>query len=211
MNSSSQPGTPQPVSALPKKSLFRRFAMILFAGFAVWALIVARQIASFAQIDETRPADVAIVLGAATRRERPSPVFRERINHAIDLYQRGLVDAIILTGGEGNGRQVADSEIAKVYALDNEVPEEIIFIETSSRDTQQNLEQAKIIMTSNSFSTALVVSDPLHMYRAMQIADDLGLDAYSSPTTTSRYDSSWTQSIFLIRETFQSIWYSLFR
>jgi vancomycin permeability regulator SanA len=38
------------------------------------------------------PADAAVVMGATVFRDRPSPVFRERINHAIDLYQEGMVE-----------------------------------------------------------------------------------------------------------------------
>jgi uncharacterized SAM-binding protein YcdF (DUF218 family) len=210
MTTSSPPGIPEHSSPRPKKSIVRKIAFLLLGALALWTFIVAWQITSFAQIDQTQPADVAIVLGAAIRRERPSPVFRERINHAIDLYQRGKVSAIILTGGIGDGRQVADSVIAKEYALENGIPEEVIFIERISRDTTENLDQAMLIMEQQSFSSALIVSDPLHMYRAMQIADDLGIDAFASPTTTSRYDSAWTQAFFLFREIFQSIHYSLF-
>ena len=209
MIASSQPSTPQVIAPRPKTSIFRKIGILLLSAFAIWVLIVAGQISSFAQVDEARPVDVAIVLGAATRREQPSPVFRERINHAIDLYQRGVVKAIILTGGIGDGRQIADSVIAKDYALENGIPEEAIFVETISHDTIENLNQAMLIMEQQSFTSALIVSDPLHMYRAMQIADDLGIDAYSSPTTTSRYDSAWTQAIFLFREIIQSMYYSL--
>ncbi|WP_052303999.1 YdcF family protein [Cellulophaga algicola] len=49
--------------------------------------------------------DVAIVLGAGTNIGKLSPVFKERINHSILLYNKGIVKKIILTGGFGKGQK----------------------------------------------------------------------------------------------------------
>jgi len=67
-------------------------------------------------------ADGAIVLGAAVWGKEPSPVFKERINHAIDLYQEGRVGKIILTGGFGEGSRLADSVVARRYAIRMGIP-----------------------------------------------------------------------------------------
>jgi uncharacterized SAM-binding protein YcdF (DUF218 family) len=159
-------------------------------------------IQSFSQVDETRSADVAIVLGAATYRNRPSPVFTERINHAIELYQRGWVKAIILTGGYGSGDVRADSEIARDYAIQRGIPESAIHIETVSTTTEENLAEAQHLMQNLGFETALVVSDPLHMYRSLKLAGELGIQAFSSPTKTSRYRTLRSQLFFLARESY---------
>ena len=61
--------------------------------------------------------------------------------------------------------------------------------------------------------TAIIVSDPLHMKRAMLLAEDAGIKAYSSPTPSTRYVSLRTKIPFLARETFYYIgyqWYRLF-
>lgn len=187
----------------------KRIALLAPIGLAVWALFTAFSIYSFAQLDETTPADAAIVLGAAVYREQPSPVFRERINHAITLYQQGTVDALIFTGGVGRNDDRAESEAAREYALAAGIPEEAIYIETISTDTFQNLEQAQLIMQRHGFGIALIVSDPLHMQRAMSIAEDLDIEAYSSPTTTSRYESLRSQIWFLVREVLFNMSYTL--
>jgi uncharacterized SAM-binding protein YcdF (DUF218 family) len=176
----------------------------------LWAIEVGIRIHSFSSMDETTDADVAIVLGAGTRNGRLSAVFRERIDHAIDLYRRGVVHAVILTGGVGRGQQMADSEVARSYVLEQGLPAEAVFIETSSEDTVQNLEEAQQLMTGNAWESCLIVSDPLHMYRAMLIANDLGLQASPSPTTTSRISSPWANAWFLMRETILVMQYSLF-
>jgi uncharacterized SAM-binding protein YcdF (DUF218 family) len=97
---------------------------------------------------------------------------------------------------------VAESEAARDYAIENGVPAERIRIETVSTDTEGNLSEAGKIISMMEFERVLIVSDPLHMLRAMTIAADLGLDAAASPTPTSRYESVRTQAIFLVREVY---------
>lgn len=184
----------------PRSALLPKILLAILLPLFAWGTIVAWQVYSFAQTDETGPADVAVVLGAGTRPDRPSPVFRERIDHAIDLYQRGLVQAIILTGGVGAGRLVADSEVARDYAIEQGMPAEAILIETNSETTLENLQEAQLIIQQQGFASALVVSDPLHLYRALAMARDLGLDARPSPTPTSRINSWWANLFFLARE-----------
>ncbi len=191
------------------KSALRRIFFILVGAAIIWWLATAVSVYTYAQLDETVPADTAIVLGAAAYRDRPSPVFRERINHAIALYEAGTVDAIIFTGGVGWNDNLAESETARQYAIEAGVPEDDIYIETLSTDTYENLVQAQQIMVALGFDDALIVSDPLHMQRAMLIADDLGLDAYSSPTTTSRYESARAQLWFLFREVLFNMSYAV--
>lgn len=184
-------------------------ALLGTSALLLWAALTAASVYAFAQADETVPADAAVVLGAAAYRNRPSPVFRERINHAIALYEQGTVDALIFTGGVGWNDQVAEAEVAREYALEAGVPEEAIFIETVSTDTYENLVQTRQIMRPQSFERLLIVSDPFHMQRAMTIAEDLDLNAYSSPTTTSRYESLPAQLWFLVREVFFNMSYTL--
>ncbi|CAG0959634.1 hypothetical protein ANRL2_00743 [Anaerolineae bacterium] len=150
----------------------------------------------------TGPADAAIVLGAAVYGERPSPVFRERINHAIDLYQDGSVKFLIFTGGVGNRDEIAEAEAARNYALRMGVPDDAILIETISTTTAENLKQAKRLVDEHQLGRVLVVSDPLHMKRAVSLARDVGLDAYPSPTPTTRYRTWRSQWSFLLRETY---------
>jgi len=152
--------------------------------------------------DETIKTDVAIVLGAGTDGILPSPVFKERLDHAIWLYQSDYVENLILTGGVSEGALRSDSAIARDYVLENGIPKQNIFIEEHSLITQQNLIYAQQIMEQNGFESVLIVSDPLHMKRAMLTASQLNMEAYSSPTTTTKYVTLKTQLPFLARETF---------
>ncbi|MBQ6935002.1 MAG: YdcF family protein [Clostridia bacterium] len=184
--------------------------VMLFISIA-FASVIAVSIWNYGEKDEKVPSDVAIVLGAAVWDGEVSPVYRERINHAITLYEDGFVDYIILTGGFGEGSYKSDSQVAKEYALSQGIPEESILIEEKSTITEENLEFSKEIMVENNLETAIIVSDPLHMKRSMLMAEDYNINAVSSPTTTSMYKSLKTKIPFLLREEFFYVGYCIVR
>ena len=165
-----------------------------------WFFYLAADIVMFSKLNSAPKSDVAIVLGAAIWDRSPSPVFEERIKHAIKLYRQGKVSKILFTGGIGKGKQHAESEIARDYARKNGVNAIDILIENKSRSTKQNLAEAKKILLSNDLTSVILISDPLHMRRSVKIATDMGLNVISSPTQTSRYKNVIVQLKFLLRE-----------
>ncbi|MBD0346725.1 MAG: YdcF family protein [Coleofasciculus sp. Co-bin14] len=156
-------------------------------------------------------ADAAIVLGAEVWGEEPSPVFRERINHGINLYKKQRVNKIIFTGGQGDGYVQTEAMVAKKYAIRQGVLELDILTETQSRTTYQNLYYAQQVAQKHQLSQFFIVSDPLHMKRAMLMAQGLGMKAYPSPTPTTKYKSLNNKLPFLLRETYFSIHYLISR
>ncbi|BCL34644.1 YdcF family protein [Nostoc sp. MS1] len=157
-------------------------------------------------------ADAAIVLGAAVWGKEPSPVFRERINHAINLYKNYSINKIIFTGGVGEVNEPAEAVVGQTYAITRRVTAADIFIETQSRTTYQNLKNAlEVVETHQELTKFLIVSDPLHLKRAVLMARNLGIDAYPSPTPTTRYRSFQSQMQFLMRETYFYLVYLIFK
>lgn len=192
----------------------KKIKWLLFSiGIVLILYILATTISiwNYGKIDEKQSADVAIVLGAATVNGAVTPVFQERINHGIWLYQNGFVKTLIFTGGIGEGNEKSDAWAAKQYAIEQGIPESVILLEEKSTITQENIENAKKIMDDNCYNTAIIVSDPLHMKRAMLMADDNGIKAYSSPTPTSRYITVKSKFSFLAREEFFYIGYRVYR
>ena len=188
---------------------------IILLSAAVLTLIciisVGISISSYAKTDETQKADAAIILGAAVEDGAPTPVFRERINHGISLYQDGYVEYLIFTSGIGDGDSISEAQAGKNYAISMGIPQSAILIEEESHITEENLENAKALMEQNDLQTALIVSDPLHMKRAMLMAKDYGITAYASPTKTTMYQSAKTKLPFLAREVFMYIGYGFVR
>jgi uncharacterized SAM-binding protein YcdF (DUF218 family) len=175
-----------------------------FAGMGLWlgslggvVLLVALipvEITLFSLRSDPGPADAAIVLGAAVFRDAPSPVFEERIRHAVALYKAGRVRKLIMTGGLGQGDHVSEAEAARGWSVAQGVPSEDILLEARSRTTQENLANTVPLLQQHNLGRVLLVSDPLHMRRAVAIAREHGIEAHPSPTRTSRYTGwkSWT-------------------
>lgn len=184
-----------------KKSILVAILSLTFF-ICIWILRNAVAIWNYGAVDEKTNADVAIVLGAGTWNGQVSPVFKERLNHGIWLYEQGYVKKLLFTGGYGEGNTHSDAYNAKMYAMSQGVLEEDILLEEKSTITQENIQYAKDIMAENNYKTAIVVSDPLHMKRAMLMAEDAGITAYTSPTPTTRYVSTKTKLDFLSREVF---------
>jgi uncharacterized SAM-binding protein YcdF (DUF218 family) len=198
------------MDGLRKKKLIRAVlvctsAIIVVTGCVAWSIY------AYSDNSETVQADAAIVLGAEVWGEQPSPVFRERINHAINLYNDGYIHKIIFTGGKGDDDGLAEAIVAQRYAVERAVPEADILIETRSRTTEQNLYYASQVASNQRLTRFLIVSDPLHMKRAMLLARDMGMNVHPSPTPTTMYQSLGTQLRFLARETYFYLTYLLRR
>lgn len=181
----------------------RRLLLLLIlwlCGVALYIMYVGGR--DEAAGDQVR-ADAIIVLGAAAYDARPSPVFEERIRHGIDLYKRERAPTLIFTGGfGGNGARFAESQVGRRYALRRDVPASAIMIETVSRNTRENLSESAALMRERKLGRAIVVSDPLHMSRALRICGEVGIVCLGSPTPTSRYRSFDTRWRFLLNEVY---------
>ena len=179
--------------------------LILVAGF------IALRIYTYGNTSTDIEADAAIVLGAAVWSTDVSPVFRERINHALDLYRRGKVRKLIFTGGQGNKNEPTEAAAARAYAIENGIPANDILVEQSSHTTFENVVNAKQLADAHGLRKVLMVTDPLHMKRAVTMARDIGLEAYPSPTPTTRYQGWRSQFGSLAHETYYYMGYLLRR
>jgi len=177
-----------------------RAAILIGTLLLTWLVVLGFGIVAAGRESAGGPADAAIVLGAAVQGAQPSPVFEERIRHGVTLYRRKAVRKLIFTGGYGAGSNHAESLVARDHALRRGVPPRDILTETHSRTTYQNLMEARRLMRLHRLGTALLVSDPLHMKRALLMSARVGIDARGAPTPTSRYRSWHARGGFLLRE-----------
>ena len=180
---------------------------VVVATLVIVIVFIAVSIYRYGHTSTDVKADAAIVLGAAVWGEQVSPVFRERINHAIDLYRQGKVRKIIFTGGQGNKDEETEAVAAREYAIRSGIPNQDIFIEQSSHTTYENVLYAKQVADAHGLKKVLIVSDPLHMKRAVAMARNIGLDAYPSPTPTTMYQGWRSQMGSLAHETYYYIGY----
>lgn len=138
----------------------------------------------YARQDLAQQADAVVVLGALVLPSgRPGPDLTIRTEHAVGLYQAGLAPRFICAGGVRDDAASAAS-VCRSLAISLGVPEEAVVLADGSANTEEDAHQVATVMSQHGWQTAIVVSHPLHMYRAKLFFEKEGLVVYTSPTTT---------------------------
>jgi uncharacterized SAM-binding protein YcdF (DUF218 family) len=167
-----------------RRKFFLIFFLCIFVALLVsaglWCHWVYVQIESYANVDQVAPADAIGVLGAAEYDGRPSPVFRARLDHALELYHRGIAPLIITLGGPG-GDEYTEGSVGEEYLISKGVPEEDIIAETESNNTEESARRIAVIARVNGLHRLVIVSDGTHMFRIHAICAADGLDVLTSP------------------------------
>lgn len=163
----------------------------------VWASFVVA-IIDAGNRDEARPADAIIVLGAAQYEGRPSPVLKARLDHAAELWSRGLAPRMIVTGGRGVGDTTSEAAVSRRYLATKGVPAERILMDTGGLTTSQSMVAARRFLSDGAYPTVLVVSDPFHMLRLAILARRLRMKPLLSPTRTSPISSRRLQRLHYV-------------
>lgn len=155
----------------------------LTLAVGLWLVSLALVLA-WQRRDARRPAHAIVVLGAAQWDGRPSPVLRARVDHAIQLWRRGLAPILIMTGGQAPGDTTSEAAVERRYAMRQGVPGSAIRVEARSRTTSETLRNVATMLDSTS-RDVILVSDPFHMLRLSIVARRFGLRPQTSPTRTS--------------------------
>lgn len=158
------------------------FVLLLVAASA-WARWVVVQINHYASMDEAAQANAIVVFGAAEYAGKPSPVYRARLDHAKELFDRGLAPLIITMGGDG-GDRFSEGGVGRDYLMGEGVPESALIAETHSYSTSQSARRLAVIARANGLHRLIVVSDATHLFRIHAICTADGLDVLTSPRAT---------------------------
>lgn len=147
--------------------------------------MVTAQVVHQASLDQARPSDAIVVLGAAEYAGRPSPVFRARLDHALTLFNKGLAPIIITTGGAGNDTQFSEGQVGRDYLARRGVPDVNLIAETQGSDTEHSARRVAVIMEANNLKSVLLVSDAYHVYRAKRMLEAEGIVVNTAPRPDS--------------------------
>lgn len=174
-------------SATPNQTRSRPHLLWRFLGVVLlltlaWFAWVYYEISAVARVDQAQTADAIAVFGAAEYRGRPSPVFHARLDHAVTLYRRQIAPIIVTLGGGGDKDSGStEGGVGRDYLLANGIPFSQIIAETTSTDTEQQVESLADIARENNFHHIVVVSDGTHLFRIREVCRRAGLDVYTSP------------------------------
>jgi uncharacterized SAM-binding protein YcdF (DUF218 family) len=193
--------------ALKNKNKARKFLIASLVSFLFFSnnfiidvLIKAWEVPIVDQSEMKDCYDVAIVLGGGminidSENERMS--FRhntDRIMQAVDLYHKGKVDKILISGGAGHliFRNVIEADLLVDFFSRNGVPDSVLIAENKSDNTYQNAVNSKLIVDSMEVSSVLLITSSLHMRRSRAIFIKQGFDFDIYPTNqlvgNLRYD-----------------------
>lgn len=175
------------------------FGWLIIGAAALWATTILLILYTGAR-PVLRQADAILVLGAAQYNGRPSPVFKARLDHALELYHRGLAHTLVFTGGVGAGDTLSEGEVGKRYAMRNGVPASAILVERHGVTSAESVAAAAALMRSRELHSALVVSDSYHMLRLELLARRAGIRPYRAPAA-SPIDRARRQRVrYILRE-----------
>lgn len=184
VGSAAEPVTDAPAWRRQRPS-WKRVSIAVAAVLVVYYLVTLVQVVNTGRSDHTRPADAIVVLGAAQYDGRPSPQLAARLDHAFDLFELGVAQRVVATGGNLPGDRFTEAEASASYLVDLGVPEAAIVSVGVGSTTFESLDAVAMELLGRGLDEVILVTDPYHAHRSKLIAAEVGLDAQVSPTPTS--------------------------
>ena len=127
--------------------------------------------------------DCIIILGAGIWGDKPSPMLEDRLLEGIKLYQNNVSDKIIMSGDHGR-KEYDEVNIMKNYAIEKGIPSENIFMDHAGFSTYESIYRARDIFKAKKI---VIVTQKYHLYRALYIANQLGIEAYGVGADPRQY------------------------
>jgi len=160
--------------------------LALVGAFLLFLGILGLRIVHSAAETPKKKADVIVVFGAAEYAGRPSPVYRARLDHAFELFEKGLAPIVITTGGAAQDPDFSEGGVGRDYLLRRGVPERALIAETQGSDTAQSAERVANIMRANGMHSCIAVSDAYHLFRIRALLEHEGIQVEVAPRPESR-------------------------
>jgi uncharacterized SAM-binding protein YcdF (DUF218 family) len=183
-------------------------AAALLAVYGCYFACTCVRIIAQSRRDEARAADVIVVFGAAEYFGKPSPVYKARLDHAFELYERKLAPVVITTGGSGGEQRFTEGEVGRDYLIELGVGDRHLIAETQGDNSAESAERIAVIMDANNMRSCIAVSDPYHVFRIKQLLQAQGRVVYVSPRRLGLAPGKWARVLNVSRE---ALSYTLWR
>lgn len=197
------------MSRISRHPLVSAMALILLAGLIVSGLsaVIVWRAAHHDDASDIEHVDAIVVLGAAQYDGTPSPVFRQRLDHAALLYRQGRAERVMVLGGNQPGDRTTEAAAGRHYLIADGLPAGAIVAVPVGHTSLESLRAGAAQIHESGMHSVFLVSDPWHNARIKRMAGDLGLEAYASATWTSAYATHTTRLSEYARETFAYLYY----
>jgi uncharacterized SAM-binding protein YcdF (DUF218 family) len=174
-------------------------AAVAFLAYLGWTCV---RIVREASLQELHPADAIVVFGAAEYAGKPSPVYRARLDHAFELFNRGVAPVVITTGGAAADPSYSEGGVGHEYLMHRGIPDANLIAETQGSDTAQSAKRIGVIMRTNHMRSCVAVSDEYHMFRIRKLLEHEGVKVFVAPRPDSRPRAVWQRAYAVLREAF---------
>lgn len=142
-----------------------------------------KQILTENEAGKLKDIDCILVLGAGIWGDRPSPMLEDRLLQSISLYKNKVAPKIIMSGDHGR-KEYDEVNIMKDFAIENGIPSDDIFMDHAGFSTYESIYRAKEIFSAKKI---VIVTQEYHLYRALYIANQLGIEAYGVGADPRQY------------------------
>jgi uncharacterized SAM-binding protein YcdF (DUF218 family) len=185
----------------PPPRWWLRLLGLAIVSVVAFLAITAVQVVRTASLEEIHRADAIVVFGAAEYSGRPSPVLRARLDHALDVFHRGVAPVVITTGGAAADPTFSEGGVGRDYLMRHGVPERSLIAETQGRDTAESAVRVGVIMRANGLHSCVAVSDAYHVFRIRKLLEHEGVaPVYVAPRPDSRPRTTWQREVAVLRE-----------
>ena len=176
-----------------KKKLIKIGLILLIIGVSMMIIVLAvngfvksstkNQILEEGDLANLKDVDCILVLGAGVWGDRPSPMLEDRLLVGIKLYKNNVSPKIMMTGDHGT-KEYDEVNVMKAFAIEKGVPSGDIFMDHAGFSTYESIYRARDVFAVKKI---IIVTQEYHLYRALYIANELGIEAYGVPADPRQY------------------------
>lgn len=160
------------------------FSAVYF--LALMAMYVLSALLNLVHLRQNRRLDYIVVLGAGLDGDRLTPLLASRVDRGAALLARNPEARLILSGGQGPGEDLPESDAMGAYAAQRGVSPQRMLLERRSATTEENLRFSRAMMGEERPRVA-VVTTAYHVFRALILAKKLGLPCVGFGAKTKWY------------------------
>jgi SanA protein len=184
------------IKSIIKTKKFIWFIIILFILACSFPFLLSYSLTQkykkhiYTNLDDIPESYTALVLGAGVYKDnRPSPILRDRVNAAVELYKAGKVKKLLMSGD--NRRKDYDEPTVMIdLAISLGVPKEDIQGDFAGRRTYDSCWRAKNIFSQDKL---IIVTQSFHMTRSILLCESLGIQSYGFISDRDWYtDAQWS-------------------
>ena len=169
-----------------KKRIWKRLFVVLLClaligGITIFSINGHVKKSTFDQIilpeeaAELTDVDCILVLGCYVHDSgRPSDMLADRLRRGIELYQSGAAPKLLMSGDHGQ-KDYNEVKAMKLEAMEEGISSEDIFMDHAGFSTYESIFRARDVFAADKI---IIVTQEYHLYRALHIANALGVEAY---------------------------------